>query len=511
MNILSENMKTSKTVVTASNDIACEWDIIVPDSKPDIRSVLTTDIHTSITGHEVMQDRAMVNGIVKLNILYISEEEIPCVKSIETSQNFSHVMELKGLRQNMDLSLETSVASSSSNVINSRKINFTSSITLNACVMDQNEMEFISSVEEESIQTLTKELKTYKAVCEGSNEIVLSDILEVPIGNPAISDILKVDVSLSDKEIKPINNKMVVKGELCVATLYNNADEGLYAMEHQIPFTEILDVDGMQENCECDTDFIITNTDYFVQEDEDEARRHLCVEATVKVNTKSYENVTFQAMIDAYSTKHEINVEKTAYSVDEITEEINTQLLHKADVRFEDIPKIQKIYHFHVTPSIESILVTDGNIRIQGQLFSELLYTSSDSDQPLCKAAKAVPFTHNLPCDSAKNGIACEAKIELIHAGYHITDESAIELRTTLNFRARLKNRAKNNLIRNIAINEEKTLSNQRPGIIIYFCGESEKLWDIAKKYRTTVNSIIEANSLSENKEIVSGVRLLIP
>ncbi len=511
MNILSESMKTSKTIVTATNDIACEWDIIVPDSKPDIHSILTTDIHTSITSHEVMQDRAVVNGTLKLNILYISEEEVPSVKSIETSQNFSHVMELKGLRQNMDMSLEASIASSKANVINSRKINFSSTVNLSACVVDQNEMEFISSIEEETVQALTKDLKTYKTVCEGSNEIILQDTLEVPMGNPSIADVLKVSVTLANKEIKPINHKMVVKGELCVSTLYNSDAEGIYAMEHQIPFTEILDIEGMQENCECDTDFTIADIAYFIQEDEEEQRRYLCLEVTVHVNTKSYENVAFQAIIDAYSTKHEINLEKTAYSIDEIAEEINTQLLHKTDVRFENIPEIHKIYHFQTTPTIESISVTDGNIRMEGNLFTEVLYASTSKDQPLFKASKTVPFTHNLPCDSAKSGIECEAKIDLIHSGYHITSEDNIELRTTLNFRARLKNRAKCNLIRNVSIDEEKTLPNQRSSIVIYFCGESEKLWDIAKKYKTTVSDIIQANGLSENKEMVSGIRILIP
>ncbi len=511
MNILSESMKTTKTIVTASNDIVCEWDIIVPDSKPDIGSVLTTDIHTSITGHEVMQDRAMVTGVLKLNILYISEEEKPSVKSIETSQTFSHVMELKGLRQNMNLTLDSGLVSSRTNVINSRKMNFSATVGLNASVVDQNEMEFISSIEEESVQTLTKELKTYTTVCEGSNEMILRDTLEVPMGNPPISDILKVDVFLSNKEIKPINHKVVVKGDLCVSTLYSSDTEEIYVMEHQVPFTEILDVEGMQENCECDTDFIISDISYFAQEDEEEQNRLLSLEAVIGVHTKSYENVAFQAIIDAYSVKHDINLEKTAYSIDEIAEEINTQLLHKTDVRFENIPAIQKIYHFHATPSIQTISVTDGNIRMEGTLQVEMLYSSLSDESPLLKASKTVPFTHNLPCDCAASGMECEAKIDLVHTGHHITSQDNIELRTTLNFRARLKKQAKCNLIRSISCDEEKASQHQRPGIVIYFCSESEQLWDIAKKYKTTVSKIIEANGLSENKEVVTGVRLLIP
>ncbi|MBU5449707.1 SPOCS domain-containing protein [Acetivibrio sp. MSJd-27] len=512
--ISSESMKTSKTIAVDSNNVICEWDIIVPDSKPDIGSVLKTDTYADITSCEVMQDRAVVNGVLKLNILYISaEEESPSVKSIETSQNFSHVMELKGLRQNMDLALDASVSSSSTNVINSRKINFASTISLDACVQDQSEMEFVCEMEDENIQTLSKELKTYKTVCEGQNEIVLREDLEVPMGKPSISDILKVDVKLANKEVKPINNKIVVKGELSVATLYNGdiEDTGLQYMEHEIPFTEILDVEGMQENCECDTDFVVADLQYFAQEDEEGQKRQLCLETKLKLSTKSYENVTFHAIVDAYSTKYEMEIEKTDYSIDEIVGDINTQLLNKSDVHFDDIPSISKIYSFNANPKIDAISVTNGNIRIEGTVQTDILYTSANAEKPIYSVSKEVPFVNNLPCDDAKAGTECEAKIDLIHSGYNITSDYDIELRTTLGFRARLKNTSKNNLIKSVSIDEEKALVKKRPSIVIYFCSENENLWDIAKKYKTTVGDIIEANGLSGDKAVVSGIQLLIP
>ena len=99
----------------------------------------------------------------------------------------------------------------------------------------------------------------------------------------------------------------------------------------------------------------------------------------------------------------------------------------------------------------------------------------------------------------------------MIHSGYNITSDYDIELRTTLGFRARLKNTSKNNLIKSVSIDEEKALVKKRPSIVIYFCSENENLWDIAKKYKTTVGDIIEANGLSGDKAVVSGIQLLIP
>ena len=38
-----------------------------------------------------------------------------------------------------------------------------------------------------------------------------------------------------------------------------------------------------------------------------------------------------------------------------------------------------------------------------------------------------------------------------------------------------------------------------------------ERLWDIAKRYRTTVEAILAANELKEESATVSGKLLLIP
>ena len=62
---------------------------------------------SNITGKEIMQDRVVINGNVKITILYISSDDSKSIKSIENIQNFNCVLELKDLRQNMELNIST--------------------------------------------------------------------------------------------------------------------------------------------------------------------------------------------------------------------------------------------------------------------------------------------------------------------------------------------------------------------------------------------------------------------
>ena len=128
MEYQKENMSILKTVSKTAQTKNYEWDIIVPDSKPDIATIISTDGVVNITGKEIMQDRVVINGNVKITILYISSDDSKSIKSIENIQNFNCVLELKDLRQNMELNIYAFVNKISSNMLNSRKINVESVI-----------------------------------------------------------------------------------------------------------------------------------------------------------------------------------------------------------------------------------------------------------------------------------------------------------------------------------------------------------------------------------------------
>ena len=49
------------------------------------------------------------------------------------------------------------------------------------------------------------------------------------------------------------------------------------------------------------------------------------------------------------------------------------------------------------------------------------------------------------------------------------------------------------------------------PSLVLRAMKPGERLWDIAKRYRTTVEAILAANELKEESATVSGKLLLIP
>ena len=49
------------------------------------------------------------------------------------------------------------------------------------------------------------------------------------------------------------------------------------------------------------------------------------------------------------------------------------------------------------------------------------------------------------------------------------------------------------------------------PSVVLRKIGQSEKLWSIAKQYRTTCQAILEANEIDEERRLPEDRMLLIP
>jgi len=61
-----------------------------------------------------------------------------------------------------------------------------------------------------------------------------------------------------------------------------------------------------------------------------------------------------------------------------------------------------------------------------------------------------------------------------------------------------------------IASDTPKDLS-KAPSLVLRCVGTDETLWDLAKKYNTTISGILTANALEDDASVPAGRLLLIP
>ncbi len=512
INLIRNNMKNLKKIAEGETEINCEWDIIVPDSKPDIHKIIKTDAICSITDKEVMSDRAMISGNVSLCVMYIPANDEDGIRGIDNSQSFNGVLELGGVRKNMFLSCIPEVVSCEASAINSRKVKIKCRIKLRGTASSDEEITYINEIESEDIEYLKKDISACKTVADSENRITIDESFELPCGKPSAEEIIKTSLKLSERDIRPMNGKILVKGELCVLVIYNGVNEGdgLQFAEHCIPFTEVFEEGGITENSSYDADYHIENVYCRLNPDREGENRIVNVCADIVISGKGYENVVLEAVVDAYGKDCELALEETGCELDEIINCCENRTMVKETVDFGKIDEINKVINIIGKEHITKVSVNKNSVTVDGFVDIDLLYNSLESDLPVSYVNKEVPFSVTLDCAGAEENAICEVKTEIVSLAYNIINAGQLEMRITMDVKIILKRKVSDRVLNNITITG-KANSSSRDGIVIYFCDSDERVWDIAKKYRTTVDEIMDANELSSEEEIKRGTKLLIP
>ena len=66
-------------------------------------------------------------------------------------------------------------------------------------------------------------------------------------------------------------------------------------------------------------------------------------------------------------------------------------------------------------------------------------------------------------------------------------------------------------MLTDITVDEkEQSAAKRRPALMLYYCGEEEKVFEIARRYKTTVEAVKSANGF-ETDEIPKDSVVLIP
>ncbi len=85
-----------------------------------------------------------------------------------------------------------------------------------------------------------------------------------------------------------------------------------------------------------------------------------------------------------------------------------------------------------------------------------------------------------------------------------------IELNASVMVNGAVIRRKKCPLIRNVGFLESSGPEKEMPGFVLYTIREGDTLWKIARKYRTTIDSIAKINSIDSNGALQPGMKLLV-
>ncbi len=512
MQLNKEAVSINETVMRDFSQFLVEGDIIVPDIRPDMAKILQIDATAMADNVMTGNGVADISGKVNLKILYVPEESEQPVASISSVMEFNSQIENSAITPDSKCIVEVDVGRVDFNMLNSRKMSVRVVVEVQSRCMHENMLELVKDIEDTQPVEMRKDnISLYNIVSSGHTKFMLKETLDFPAGKPSAVSVLKMDAKITDKDTRMVTGKIVIKGTVTLCTLYISTENMIEFMEHEVPFTEVIDVDGARENAVCDMDMWICQCEFDPRVDVDGDMRLIDIELTFGVNVTVTQDSVMEVVSDCFCPGRNMVCERKDFQFDEIAGQGMCQhALREIISLSEDMPEIVTVYNIITKPYISDTKAQKGKAVVTGTIDCYVLYMSSSAIMPLNSYKKQMEFTCNIDIDGLEENMDCDVKVEVAHAGYNLTMSGEVEVRASLILSAKAVRSKTVHMLTDARIDDEAQ-EQMRHGIIIYFASGSDELWDIAKKYQITVEELKELNKLEEESRPKKGCQLLIP
>jgi hypothetical protein len=387
-------------------------------------------------------------------------------------------------------------------------------VRLNVAVEDLYDEETAVMVEgPEDVQYINKKIEITDMSINKKDTYRIKDEITLPANKGNISALLFNDIHLNNVEVRLLDDRFSIKGELPVFLLYTNeAEENpIEYYDTDIPFSGTIDCNGCTEDMDEDINFRISNKNLEIKPDADGEERVIDHEVILEMDIKVYEVEEPEILCDVYSPSKQITPLTREAVYENLVIKNNSKYRIADRIRLpENQPKILQICHANGTIKIDDIIPLETELQVDGVIDVGILYISEDDSVPLNSLRGAVPFTQIVEVKGMKPESNFDVKPNLDQLSVMMLDSEEIEVKATMNLNTIVFDKITENIITDMDVAElDMEKLQAMPGIIGYVVKPGDSLWTIAKKYFTTVDTIMSINDMTDDR-INAGDKLII-
>ena len=502
IDVSKEKLMLNKLICEKKETIVVQGDMIVPDSKPDILSTLNTSGMVSIYKKEVQNGRVRIDGNVNVYIMYLADSLEDKIRGLNTSLDFSENFVISNCTSDMRAELETCIKNIDCKVLNGRKVNIKVTLETKIKVFSSEEAEIICDLTDKNIQVLKPTHKINSLIGAGETKTYIKETINIDTKDN-LAEILKCNLRIINKDTKISYNKILAKAEIELKMTYLTEENQIKVVTCNLPVVGFIDMPNITENSICDVNYQVKNAIIKPNAIEEHS---IYVEIEMGISAECYEEKEINLIEDLYSTTS--NLEFNKRSVTTISNKMERS--QSLDVNTKvNIPEIigNELIDVDVQPIITKTSKNNSKITYEGDLQLTLLYSDENQMQTNSKNA-TIPF--EITIDNVENAENLEeAPTVEVKSSNCKVDGGAVNCSIDLMLNVGLQQNTNLEIIDEI--NESEIEDPQDYSIIIYIIKKGDTLWEIAKRFKSTVDDIVRVNGLENPNRINEGEKLYIP
>ncbi len=527
MKLSLQTLNTNQIKCHGSIQVTLEDDVNVPDTKPDIDTIIKHHGSLEISEIKSEQDKVLLRGTLPFSLLYSSNDDIRPIHNMQGQIPFEESINIESLSPSDEVFCHYELEDCQIQLINSRKISIRAIVSFHCqaeeiastsagvdIISDEAARAGMeSSVTPEGLHKRYETILYTHATSRQKDLFRIKDEFSLPKGKSNIDTILYYEMNPQNLQTRLIEDGIRVSGDLLLFFLYVPEDEErrMEYIETELPIDGVVNCAGCHETFIPDISFQPQGGLLEVKTDEDGERRVLELELSLAMNIKFYEDSDMEILNDAYSTACELSLERQEISYEKLLLKTQNVLRASQHIKLENqADKLLQVCTATGKVQIDEQEVQENGISLEGIIELDILYITDNDERPLGSTKGIIPFQHFLEVKNMSSTDHYQLQSDISQISVLMLDSEELEAKVVINLGAIVFTPASQAVIASL---EESPLDLERlqkmPGIVGFIADEKTTLWDLAKEYATSPESIMELNGLTAD-QIHPGDRLLL-
>ncbi len=514
MEVLKKNIHMDRMKLSAGTQITLDDDRNIPDSKPDVNTLVFEQGKVKIDEVKPSNEHVTVKGRLMFNVLYQTGEGEVALASVSGEIPFEEQIIMSGVTSGDNVDAVAMLEDLSVTMINSRKINVQAVVGINLKTDELYEEEAAVDIyQSEPVEYRKQPMELTQLAIHKNDIFRLREEVMLPANYPNIFDIIYSTVTLNDVEFKTMDEKFSVQGEMHLFVLYEGEGEEqpIRTFENVIPFNGVLECAGCRERMIPDIHYEVGHLELDARPDIDGEERVIGIDLVMDILMSLYEEENIELLADVYGVTGEVMaVQKKGefrqllartLGKYKVAEHIN---LDKSDAR------VLQIIHSEGKVEIDDSQIVENGINVAGSVLVKVLYVTGDDNNPYGSVRRQLPFSFTLEVPGIKEGDIYNLSPELEQLAVTMLDSEELDVKAVVGIKAIVFRIFMQDIIDHIEVGEiDSNVLANLPGIAVYVVQPGDSLWKIGKKYYVSVDAIKKMNNLTSD-EIRPGDKLLI-
>lgn len=470
-------------------------EVRLPESMPDIGTVLGSWGQVLIRGKEWRSGSMAVSGGVQTWVLYAPEDGSQ-PQSVETWIPFQMKWDLDDSKRDGTICVVPVLRTMDARTTSARKLMLRANVSLLGQALEPSEPEVCCPGQiPEDVQLLKKSYPSELPVEAGEKLFEMDEELILPGNLPSVERILRYTLMPEVIEQKVMAGRLVFRGKARLHMVYSGDDGRFYSWDHEVPFSQFTELDSDHSVNASGWVLVILTGMELERLDE----RKLSLKASMAAQYVIYDRVMLELVEDAYSPVRQVTPQMEQLRLPVRLDSCVQQLDIRQSIDAEGIQCVDVCFQPEHPDCCQDADVAE--IRIPGQF--TLLYYDTDGELQSKHAQAEGMWQISSDMGNTVDAYVCSASpAQAVFAGDTAQMSVGIGTASAIFSEKGLP------MVTGLELGEIGVPDPQRPSLVLRRAGDGS-IWDIAKACGSTVDAIRKANQIEEEPE--SGRMLLVP